>query len=1254
MANTAWAIRVGVDLDTSDIQSQLNKATKGTKVNLDTNGAQGSLDKLNNKFNITYQMANKIYQMSKQAIGAMVQEVYTVDKALTEFKKVSDLRGNDLEEYSKGLAESGRAVARTMSDMIEAATMFRKSGFSDSEAAELATIASMYQNIADTEVSASQAAASIVSQIQAWGRGMIEPMHIIDAYNEVANNFAVGTNDLSQAMEISAAGMSTYNNSFEQTIGLITAGTEIMVGRSSQVARGLNTIAANIVKQKDLLADYGIQVEDSNGNLKSTFDVLRELKPKWDQMTDAERNAVGVALAGKNQYRVLASIMANFDHAVEATTTALNSNGSAMEENSAYMESLEAKTTSIKGLFQELSQNIVGSDMVSSVLSLAEAFLKLANTPLGGIITQVGLLSGALSGIYGMVVQGFGLTGILPSLAVVAPYILGIVAALVTLSTIIGTVKRSLEEKAQAKIFDNVATEIEESEKKIKDYENAISDAKSKLDELNSVPFEERTPEINAEIARLEALIKSYEALKKAEEERQKSELLTKLRGTQFEHGATVSPWRGAWIGDRDVDINTLNNIYGPISDANAQIAIDALTKSYGSYEEAVWGVAGAFAQFDNRVAEFISEGHSAAEVAQFIADTLGFNVVPSTHSWNEELAKNKKELIEQSEILENSISQPTEEILQQTRDLISTNKEYYDILKMLPYEELSAQEKDFIAQYERLQNILAQTTIGVDALREAREKLNGLKLNAEMEARFGNGDGTVSLEQYINALREIEGIDLSNMPTVLNYLKNIGALDLEYTDEELQAILLKLKELDAENPEVDVDVDAEGAQEDVEEVASTIEELTAQGFTLKSNSDVDTLNTGLETLKKLINEINQLSINIQITTNADTVLRKFNSIKNTVNSFPRTKLISVYVEDYATSVLIEIKKALDELKDKTINIHVNKPELATGTDYFSGGIALINDGTPVNGSAAELVVADGEASIYNNGEPTLVDLPRGAKVYNAAETQALFRNISGLRESIASFASGNVTAPSDINAENIVYNPSEYYNQNTPTIKKNDAGAFDKWLKERKHLLELDLITEEQYYLDLEKMNEEYLKNNKDAQDKYWQYQEEVYKWKKQQLESENELLEEQIQLEKALGDLSKAKSQKILVFKDGHFQYMSDVDAISEAQRNLAEVRSGYASGTMNATAGVHLVGENGPELRVLNSGDKIIPSDLTKNLLDVAKMGINGIGKAFDKTKEALYSFNIANITLPNVSNAEDFLDGLKNYAYQYSYT
>ena len=182
--------------------------------------------------------------------------------------------------------------------MVSAASMFRKSGFNDSDAAILAKVAAQYQNVADTAVSAEDAAASIVSQIRAFGEDANFATHVIDAYNEVANNFSVGTNDLSKAMEIAASGMATYGNSFEQVIGLVTAGTEIMQGRSSQVARGLSTIAARIVKNQDALAEYGITVENVDGSLKSTFDVLSELKPKWDSMTDAQRTALGDTIAG--------------------------------------------------------------------------------------------------------------------------------------------------------------------------------------------------------------------------------------------------------------------------------------------------------------------------------------------------------------------------------------------------------------------------------------------------------------------------------------------------------------------------------------------------------------------------------------------------------------------------------------------------------------------------------------------------------------------------------------------------------------------------------------------------------------------------------------------------------------------------------------------------------------------------------------------------------------------------------------------
>ena len=641
--------------------------------------------------------------------------------------------------------------------------------------------------------------------------------------------------------------------------------------------------------------------------------------------------------------------------------------------------------------------------------------------------------------------------------------------------------------------------------------------------------------------------------------------------------------------------------------------------------------------------------------VAEVMAVLEGQNIFlqRSFHGWTEELQENSSEMSEYINSLKD-VGAVNESTIPGLEELINKNQQYYDTLRIVKKYggELSEEELNFMNQYEKMTGILSQATVGMDKLAAAQKKVQQLQ-----DSAF-RGNATLSLQDYVNVLTNLEGIDTSNLGSVLNYLKSIGAISLDYTASDLQEIIDKINSVESKDVQVDLDVNSEEGQEELDELETRLDELqTETGVTVTSSADASNLIQSLDQIKQLIAELNTMSITIKVSVNATSAISTLRNVRSAVTNIPTSWGINVYVNDYASGSLNNIASLLNNLKDKTIKVNVQRSDLqgkATGSNYFGGGPVLINDGAPVNGSSAELVVANGRAQIYNDGEPTIEDLPRGSKIYTAAQTQEILKNIKALKDSIPSYADGNITVPAEINARTIQYDPSEYYS-------RNDFGAlntidkFEKWQKERKHLLELDLITQEQYYLDLEEMNETYLKNISDAQDKYWAYQEEIYKWKKTQLENENELLEKQIELEKALGDLAKVKSQKILVFKNGKFQYMADVDAIAEAQRNVNSVLSGkgYANGTTNAKAGLHLVGENGPELRVLNSGDGIIPNNLTNKLLSMAKNGIGGLAETKEKAKQVFYSFDISNLSLPNVKSAEDFFDGLKNYAYQYSY-
>ena len=96
--------------------------------------------------------------------------------------------------------------------------------------------------------------------------------------------------------------------------------------------------------------------------------------------------------------------------------------------------------------------------------------------------------------------------------------------------------------------------------------------------------------------------------------------------------------------------------------------------------------------------------------------------------------------------------------------------------------------------------------------------------------------------------------------------------------------------------------------------------------------------------------------------------------------------------------------------------------------------------------------------------------------------------------------------------------------------------------------------------------------------------------------------------------------------------------------------------ATGTRNFRGGLSLVGENGPELRVLTRGDNIIPADKTANLWkwsNTTPQQMLTTLSARSGGGNTSYAFNVSRIELPNVTDAKSFVQGLKNYALQYSY-
>lgn len=168
----------------SSVTQNMTSYTSSTdKASKSTSQLQGYLERTKKVFDFGLSTAS--LGLLYGAINEAKEAIVDFDSALTEFNKVSSLGEEQLDSYTQSLSEMGEEVARTRTEMLESATEFIKTGASEEDAAQLAQIAEMYRNIADEQISSSDSAALLTSQMKAFNFTADESLHVIDAINEV-------------------------------------------------------------------------------------------------------------------------------------------------------------------------------------------------------------------------------------------------------------------------------------------------------------------------------------------------------------------------------------------------------------------------------------------------------------------------------------------------------------------------------------------------------------------------------------------------------------------------------------------------------------------------------------------------------------------------------------------------------------------------------------------------------------------------------------------------------------------------------------------------------------------------------------------------------------------------------------------------------------------------------------------------------------------------------------------------------------
>ena len=261
-----------------------------------------------------WHMAQTLFRGITQGSKQVVEEIMEVNSAMTEIQRVADSNLN-LDSMLKSSVQQAKDLGTNIHDVLGALGESARTFGDFNEQALLAVnqTAIIMDNVSDLNLD--QSMNSLIGTMNAFNISAEDSIHIVNAFNEVDNQFAISTQQIASGMEKSASTAKTFGLEMEEVIGHITSIGSVTMESGERIGNALKTIYARITTNDKAISaleqvEISINKISETGEVvtRETGDIIEELAGKWNTLSDAERQSLGVNIAGVNQLSRLTDI----------------------------------------------------------------------------------------------------------------------------------------------------------------------------------------------------------------------------------------------------------------------------------------------------------------------------------------------------------------------------------------------------------------------------------------------------------------------------------------------------------------------------------------------------------------------------------------------------------------------------------------------------------------------------------------------------------------------------------------------------------------------------------------------------------------------------------------------------------------------------------------------------------------------------------------------------------------------------------
>lgn len=355
---------------------------------------------------------NDIVNGFKQVASTVID----LNTQITDLAKVSEATSSQIYGDFSSYADIAKDIGGTISDTISATADWSRNGYNLPDSKELARVALLYKNVGDG-IDIDTANESLISTLRGFKMEADEAEKIIDIFNNVSNNEPIDSGGIGEALQRSAASFNAANTSLQESVALISTTNSVIqnpekVGNMWKVVSmrirsatseleqagedtdGLVTSTADLQKMIKAMTGYDI-LESDGKTFKSIYDIVLNISKVWNNLSDLDQSSLLQALAGKQQSNALAAALSNPELLEKSYQEAMDSAGSAAEEEKKYQQSVQYTIDQTKAKLEELSADLLSSDFLKGAIDAGGKLIEV----LDGIVKSCNAIPTLLAAI---------------------------------------------------------------------------------------------------------------------------------------------------------------------------------------------------------------------------------------------------------------------------------------------------------------------------------------------------------------------------------------------------------------------------------------------------------------------------------------------------------------------------------------------------------------------------------------------------------------------------------------------------------------------------------------------------------------------------------------------------------------------------------------------------------------------------------------------------------------------------------------